>query len=53
MRVEGKGYEVKDGDVLHFLFNALTRPISALPPMGRMIRRVSGDVAEWSKALPC
>ncbi|MCR9069514.1 MAG: redox-regulated ATPase YchF [Rhodobacteraceae bacterium] len=22
MRVEGKGYEVKDGDVLHFLFNA-------------------------------
>jgi len=21
MRVEGKGYEVKDGDVLHFLFN--------------------------------
>lgn len=21
-RVEGKGYEVKDGDVLHFLFNA-------------------------------
>jgi len=22
LRVEGKGYEVKDGDVLHFLFNA-------------------------------
>ncbi len=22
MRVEGKGYEVRDGDVLHFLFNA-------------------------------
>ena len=22
MRVEGKGYQVKDGDVLHFLFNA-------------------------------
>ena len=22
MRAEGKGYEVKDGDVLHFLFNA-------------------------------
>ena len=22
MRVEGKAYEVKDGDVLHFLFNA-------------------------------
>ncbi len=22
MRVEGKGYVVKDGDVLHFLFNA-------------------------------
>jgi GTP-binding protein YchF len=22
MRVEGKGYKVKDGDVLHFLFNA-------------------------------
>jgi ribosome-binding ATPase YchF (GTP1/OBG family) len=22
MRVEGKTYEVKDGDVLHFLFNA-------------------------------
>jgi ribosome-binding ATPase len=22
MRVEGKNYEVKDGDVLHFLFNA-------------------------------
>jgi ribosome-binding ATPase YchF (GTP1/OBG family) len=22
MRVEGKGYEVQDGDVLHFLFNA-------------------------------
>ena len=22
MRVEGKGYTVKDGDVLHFLFNA-------------------------------
>ena len=22
MRVEGKGYEVKDGDVMHFLFNA-------------------------------
>jgi ribosome-binding ATPase YchF (GTP1/OBG family) len=22
MRVEGKSYEVKDGDVLHFLFNA-------------------------------
>ena len=22
MRIEGKGYEVKDGDVLHFLFNA-------------------------------
>jgi ribosome-binding ATPase YchF (GTP1/OBG family) len=21
MRAEGKGYEVKDGDVLHFLFN--------------------------------
>ena len=22
LRVEGKSYEVKDGDVLHFLFNA-------------------------------
>ncbi len=22
MRVEGKAYEVQDGDVLHFLFNA-------------------------------
>ena len=21
MRAEGKGYEVKDGDVMHFLFN--------------------------------